>query len=1586
MFLVVCLLVALAVPVTAIASVAAGHCGADVDWKLDVNGTLHITGTGAMTEYTSSSKVPWASYRDQIKVAVVADGVTSVTPYAFYQCKTLTDVYIGDDVTEIGEKAFYQCTGLLTASVGEAAEKLDGEIFSGCSALQAVYLGSMVKEIGSKTFYLCNALTHVFYNGTKSQWRNNVTVEAGNANIKEDAEDLLNYLDAPYTGDCGEVTWTFDPKTFCLEITGNGKMEDYDIDADRPWDEFSAIIRSAEIGEGVTYIGTRSFRYVKNLYEITIGTTVTEIGNKAFNRTNGLKNVYYYGTEAGWKAVTVGSDNEMLAAATINYVTDCPHNSVEETWVTNGDKTHTIKAFCGLCGEILRGPFVIDCSDSNGDNRCDVCYGDMAPEACTHANATYEYVQNTEGVNHTKWLNCTDCLAHEDLGVAPCVDSNADTKCDLCKATITAACTHTETTTSYTAVDGLYHTVKVTCKCGEVISETTASHSDADLNYVCDDCSGAIEGGTGDGGETCTHTNTTTAYTAVDGKTHTVTVTCQCGEVVSETSAACADNDKDFVCDVCEADMEYITWSFNATTGVLTIKGRGPMEDYASGSKIPWYNARSNVKSVVIEEGVTHIGAYSFYYCISMADAVIPASVKSIGNYAFRGCSALARVTYGGTESGWAAIEIGDYNTPLTEAAVSTNCGHSDVTETVTANADKTHTITAVCNSCGEVLEPVTDSCTEGEAVCTAGEGVHTTTVKCTVCEQTLEEETAPCTDTTETVTCNEDRTHTVTVKCNTCGGTVSSETAPCTDGEDEDKKCDVCDFDLTCSHPSFVFGYNANGDHKTHTYAYNCQICGEECNAIEEQDCFGTDGETCDKCGQDYSCQHNEEDLRTETEYHPTDKTEVYTHNKMTVVYCDGEDCDLPGCIFSSTFVEEQNCADADGDDKCDLCLRDMVCGHEDTTTTNTHNGHDTHQLVVTCNICGDEVQNVEVDCIYRELGGTCMICKAACKHEYTYTYNKKNDAQQHFTEAKCGYCGYELAPVAESCVDAEPHDNVCDRCEADVVCDHEVKTVYVSNNNGTHKVINRCNSCTDQEAPCEKCEAFWGLEEAVACADGEDEDYTCDKCKYAYGEAAVNTVAYATFAEAMDAAENGDTIILLKDVELDAQLIVEKNLTFDFGENTLTTYAVDSAYDIIVRGELTIKSGIFDVTGLYGIGTTATGVLTIDGGEFYAVNDCDYLVANYGTLTISGGEFDAYYCAVNNFDGTTTITGGSFASADLQYEEWDDSADLMANDGMAVSGGVFSKPVDEAYCADGYEPCDNGDGTYGVKEIEPIVKFNIVGANMTLGNDLKINFMIRKSDMQDGFVAKVSQAGGEPTELQLWSYNALYYAASYSVAAKEMTDVLSVEIYNADGRVVSNPFTRTIKQYAMTLLNNASQKDSLKSVIVDMLNYGAEAQKYFGHNTDALANAEVTAEQQTAYATATVECTNNQQAGANFVGANLSLEDSILLNVFFKNATGMRAVVEYTDYTGVKQSYETTVEAYGTMGKVVIDKIVLADSRCPISVKVYDTDGVLHGEGVESVESYIARNLTNADTGDLNMAIMKFATSAYNHLGGTN
>ncbi|MBR3803265.1 MAG: leucine-rich repeat protein [Clostridia bacterium] len=79
-----------------------------------------------------------------------------------------------------------------------------------------------------------------------------------------------------------------------------------------------------------------------------------------------------------------------------------------------------------------------------------------------------------------------------------------------------------------------------------------------------------------------------------------------------------------------------LTWSLDSD-GVLTISGSGAMEDFANVSKVPWYSKRTNVKTVVIESGVTNIGKDAFYGISSLVNATISDTVTSIGNRAFSG-------------------------------------------------------------------------------------------------------------------------------------------------------------------------------------------------------------------------------------------------------------------------------------------------------------------------------------------------------------------------------------------------------------------------------------------------------------------------------------------------------------------------------------------------------------------------------------------------------------------------------------------------------------------------------------------------------------------------------------------------------------------------------------------------------------------------------------------------------------------------------------------------------------------------------------------------------------------------------------
>lgn len=83
--------------------------------------------------------------------------------------------------------------------------------------------------------------------------------------------------------------------------------------------------------------------------------------------------------------------------------------------------------------------------------------------------------------------------------------------------------------------------------------------------------------------------------------------------------------------------------------------------------KSAFENCRS-LTSINIPDSVTSIGERAFYNCNSLINIVIPDNVTSIGTHAFYGCTSLDVVYYGGTESDWAEISIGDSNNDLTAA------------------------------------------------------------------------------------------------------------------------------------------------------------------------------------------------------------------------------------------------------------------------------------------------------------------------------------------------------------------------------------------------------------------------------------------------------------------------------------------------------------------------------------------------------------------------------------------------------------------------------------------------------------------------------------------------------------------------------------------------------------------------------------------------------------------------------------------------------------------------------------------------------------------------------------------------------
>lgn len=78
-------------------------------------------------------------------------------------------------------------------------------------------------------------------------------------------------------------------------------------------------------------------------------------------------------------------------------------------------------------------------------------------------------------------------------------------------------------------------------------------------------------------------------------------------------------------------------WSFDSSTGTLTISGSGAMEDYEYGNEFPWMDYRNSIQTIVIGDQITQIGRNAFPWT-ACSTIQFGKSVRSIGAEAFSGC------------------------------------------------------------------------------------------------------------------------------------------------------------------------------------------------------------------------------------------------------------------------------------------------------------------------------------------------------------------------------------------------------------------------------------------------------------------------------------------------------------------------------------------------------------------------------------------------------------------------------------------------------------------------------------------------------------------------------------------------------------------------------------------------------------------------------------------------------------------------------------------------------------------------------------------------------------------------------------
>ena len=136
-----------------------GTCGDSLTWALLGDGTLAISGTGAMTNY-EYDETPWKR-TSIIKKVIINQGVTSIGDNAFADCSNITSITISESVTELGTGCLAGCSSLKNVKIPAGVTSIGDTAFASCYALTSITIPAGVTSIGDFTFYSCSRLTSI---------------------------------------------------------------------------------------------------------------------------------------------------------------------------------------------------------------------------------------------------------------------------------------------------------------------------------------------------------------------------------------------------------------------------------------------------------------------------------------------------------------------------------------------------------------------------------------------------------------------------------------------------------------------------------------------------------------------------------------------------------------------------------------------------------------------------------------------------------------------------------------------------------------------------------------------------------------------------------------------------------------------------------------------------------------------------------------------------------------------------------------------------------------------------------------------------------------------------------------------------------------------------------------------------------------------------------------------------------------------------------------------------------------------------------------------------------------------------------
>lgn len=295
-------------------------------------------------------------------------------------------------------------------------------------------------------------------------------------------------------------------------------------------------------------------------------------------------------------------------------------------------------------------------------------------------------------------------------------------------------------------------------------------------------------------------------------------------------------------------------------------------------------------------------------------------------------------------------------------------------------------------------------------------------------------------------------------------------------------------------------------------------------------------------------------------------------------------------------------------------------------------------------------------------------------------------------------------------------------------------------------------------------------------------------------------------------------------------------------------------------------------------------------------------------------------------------------------------------------------------------------------------VPKISFYGASITLQENLQVNFYVEKASLPANaeLTATISFCG-ESVSVTEWEEEGEYLVYHFSdVAPQKMNDIFTATLAAVTDGVttVSDPISYSVAQYCYNQLARTEDPE-LRTLLVDLLHYGAAAQRYTDYETASPADAALT-EEQLLWGTSVEEDLALQTAfnkaistvadpKADFTGATLYLEDAITMQFYFKASSiegmtaritdengALLAEIPYTEFVDSESEYGWQVSFRGMNADQMKDKVqitLIKDKKAVSDTLQYSIESYIYAKQ-DSEYPYLA---------ELCLAMMRYGNAAY-------